>query len=51
MGIIKNLAFRFAISIIVAYSISQQFPAYENFILIGVFIALFILLSHLAKKF
>jgi len=51
MGLIKNLAFRFVIGVVVAYSISQQFPAYVNFILIGVFIALFILRSHLAKKF
>jgi len=51
MNIIKNLAFRSMISIFVSYSISQQFPVYEDFILIFGTVAMFTLLSYLSKKF
>jgi len=51
MGIIKNLAFRFIISMAVAYSIAQQFEVFEDVILIIGFILLFVLFTYMSKKF
>lgn len=51
MNIIKNLAIRFFISILIAGAISQQFPKYEFILLIVITIVLFLLLTHLANKF
>lgn len=51
MGIIKNLAFRFIISMALANEIAQQFEAYEYFILIIVFVIMFALLTYMSKKF
>ncbi|GAA4969429.1 hypothetical protein GCM10023315_18880 [Algibacter aquimarinus] len=51
MNIIKNLAFRFFISIAFAQGLARIFPKYEDLILISLTIALYALLSYLAKKF
>ena len=51
MSIIKNVAIRFFISILVAGLISKQFPQFEFILLITITIAMFLLLSKMANKF
>ena len=51
MNIIKNVAIRFFISLLVAGLISKQFTQFEFILLITITIAMFLLLSKMANKF